>query len=147
LDGVSQYSALEILTDDMIVFGYSEYARISVYQWDPTGSLKNLFKNMKPLPKGTGSGYYRETKRTVLKTIGCTKKWCIKKIKRNPNVKHQFFCSSRNDLMRVSLDMQSNHRIHPNDIVFRGELDIMDFVQVDSIYIAIMMPCKIFIVD
>lgn len=129
------YASIGVLSEDLIIMGYSAFSRFSVYQWDPKK------KQASPL------GGYAEVKRSVVKTIGSTRSWVIKNIKRSRWVKHQFFCSTKGDLLRVNLDMTPSKKVHPNDILFRGETEILDYQLVDSIYIAILFQYHVYVID
>jgi hypothetical protein len=49
------------------------------------------------------------------------------------------------------LDMNWGRRftryIYPKDIIFRGEFEIQDYDFIDHIYIAILLPGQVYIVD
>ncbi len=74
------------MTELIIIIGYTEYARFSVLKWNPT-------KNN-----------YIEIKRSVLKTIGSTRKYFVSNMKKSKYVKLQFFCVIKRDLLRVQLN-------------------------------------------
>jgi hypothetical protein len=53
----------------------------------------------------------------------------------------QFFCTAKGDLLRVNcLDMAPAHskKVHPNDILFRGETEILDYQLIDPIFIGVL---------
>ncbi len=55
------------------------------------------------------------------------------------------------DICRVQLDLvgeqKYTHSLHPMDILFRGEFDVIDYELVDQIYIAVLFPGQVYIFD
>lgn len=79
----SFYAGSLSLCENVIVFGYNEYARFSVFKWN---QLKRK---------------YMEMNRALLKKKGSTKHIGAKLMKKNRFVKHQFYCSMVKDICRV----------------------------------------------
>lgn len=121
------------MTDKLIIISYTEYARFSVLKWNPE-------KNN-----------YIEMKRSVLKTIGSTRAYFISTMKKSKYVKLQFFCVIKRDLIRVQLNdiavIKLNGHLHPKEMLYRGESDVIDYEQIDQIYIAILFKDYISIID
>ncbi len=69
----------------MLVCGYGEYARFSVF-------------------KHNGQRYV-EQMRCLLKRKGATKFFKVTNIKKSPNKRYEFFCTINKDLCRVTLDL------------------------------------------
>ncbi|TNV80824.1 hypothetical protein FGO68_gene13659 [Halteria grandinella] len=153
---VGEVASIAWLTDEILLMGYSQYARVIAFIWVPLNMiLKKLtqttykleYPNAPPVV-GRDSGVYKQVLKTLLKTMGQTKHWNISIIRRNPWVKNQFLCASKNDCLRVNLDTTNPYRSHPNDIVFRAEHEITDFKLVDQIILIVMVrQSSIFLVD
>jgi hypothetical protein len=90
--------------------------------------------------------------RCLLKRKGATKQFKVTNIKRSPNKRYEFFCTINKDVCRVTLDLAHEFvdeltSLHPKDTIFRGEFDIVDYQIIDQIYIVVLLPAQIFIVD
>jgi hypothetical protein len=111
----SGYSGILTVQEGAVVFAYIEYARFSVFKWE--------------------NGKYLERQRELLKSIGKTKHYCVRNLKRNKFTKWQFFGMIARDLVRVQLDLNNLERnprhIYPKHILFRGEYEIMDYTLID----------------
>ena len=127
----SGYSGILSVQEGAVVFAYIEYARFSVFKWE--------------------NGKYLERQRELLKSIGKTKHYCVRNLKKNLFTKWQFFGMIARDLVRVQLDLNNLERnprhIYPKHILFRGEYEIMDYTLIDQIYISIMLPGQVYLVD
>jgi hypothetical protein len=102
--------------DDMVICGFNEFTRLSVFTWD--------------------SKRYIESKRTLMKTIGSTRHFVVTQLKKSKFQKHQFYCVINKDVCRVNLDVNGVYTkmpgsIHPKDVLFRGEFNIVDYQVID----------------
>ncbi len=55
-------------------------------------------------------------------------------------------------MCRVNLDFTGNStkyykKLHPKDTLFRGEFDVVDYELIENLYIVVLLPGSVFVVD
>jgi hypothetical protein len=95
---------------------------------------------------------YIEYMRYRLKKSGETKHFMVQNLKKAKYCKNQFYCQIKKDVCRVTLDFEGklvdwNRRLHPKDVLFRGECDLIDYEVIENLYLVVQLPSSIFVVD
>ena len=90
--------------------------------------------------------------RCRLKKSGETKHFIVTNLKKSKLAKYQFYCNISKDVCRVTLDFEAknadwNKKLHPKDTLFRGEVDVVDYQVIENLYLIVLLPSSIFVVD
>ncbi len=133
----SWFACFERLEEGIVVVGHLEYAQYHIVKW-----------NQSKLQ-------YEEIDKARFKKSGDTRRQAIRLIKRSKFKHHQIFFSAVRDICRVNFNLAKPHRIigddpheiHPIDILFRGDQNVMDYEELNEVHIAVMFKTKFYIFD